>query len=172
MRTKSIAFLFMSLLSFGALHAQGDKKKPKSPPATFTQTIDGATITINYAQPSVKERIIFGDLVPYGKVWRTGANDATTFTTDKDIMVNGQKLAAGTYALFTIPGEKEWTIIFNSVAKQWGAYNYKEESDVLRINVSSEQRKASTEKMTFSADDKGMIHLDWATTRVSFKVKA
>jgi len=147
----------------------GDKSERKSPPAKVEQKVGDATITIDYSQPSVKGRDIYGDLVPFEKVWRTGANESTTFETDKDVMVNGKKLAAGKYALFTIPGEEEWTIIFNSEPKQWGAYKYDEGKDVLRVTAKPTSHKM-TEKMTFSISE-GKVHLDWAETRVSFSVK-
>ena len=151
--------------------AQMDKSERKSPPATATATIGEATITIKYSQPSMRGRDIFGGLVPYEKIWRTGANEATTIETDKEIGVNGKVLPAGKYALFTIPGEKEWTIIFNSQTEQWGAYNYDETKDVLRVKAKSSSHE-ETEKMTFSIDEKGMIHLDWAETRVTLQIKA
>ncbi len=147
----------------------GDKSQRKSPPAKAEQKVGDATIVIDYSQPSVRGREIYGDLVSYGKVWRTGANEATTFKTDKDIMVNGKKLPAGKYALFTIPGEKEWTIIFNSEPKQWGAYKYDEKKDVLQVKAKSTSHDM-TEKMTFTISEDGQVHLDWAKTRVTFKV--
>ena len=159
---------FVLLLSVPAT-AQMDKSERKSPPAETKVQIGEATIVINYSQPSMKGREIYGDLVPFGKVWRTGANEATTFETDKEIGVNGKMLPAGKYALFTIPGEKEWTVIFNSVHKQWGAYDYDQSKDVLRIEVKSAKIEA-TEKMTFSSE-KGMIYLDWAETRIALQIK-
>ena len=94
-----------------------------SPPATATGKVNGATITINYSSPGVKGRPIWGALVPYDKVWRAGANAATIFETDKDIKVEGKVLKAGKYSLYAIPGEKEWTMIFNSQTGQWGIKN-------------------------------------------------
>lgn len=149
-----------------------DKSERKSPPATASGTIGEASITINYSQPSMRGREIFGGLVPYEKIWRTGANEATTFETDKEIGVNGKMLPAGKYAVFTIPGEKEWTIIFNSDTEQWGAYKYDESKDVLRVKAKSATNE-STEQMTFTVDEeKGMIFLDWAETRVVMQIKA
>ncbi|MGE5108655.1 MAG: DUF2911 domain-containing protein, partial [Sphingobacteriales bacterium] len=112
----ALAGIFMSSI----IWAQADKSKRQSPPATATGKVKGATITINYSSPSVKGRKIWGDLVPYDKVWRAGANEATIFETDKDIKVEGKALAKGKYSLYAIPGEKEWTIIFNSATGQWG----------------------------------------------------
>ena len=149
-----------------------DKSERKSPPATATGTIGAATITINYSQPSMNGREIFGGLVPFEKIWRTGANEATTLETNKEIGVNGKMLPAGKYAVFTIPGEKEWTIIFNSETEQWGAYNYDESKDVLRVKAKAGPNDA-TEKMTFTVDEENaLIYLDWAETRVVMQIKA
>src|SRR3977135_4309901 len=112
----TLAAMFLS----SAIWAQGDKSNRPSPPATASGKVNGATITINYGSPSVKGRQIWGSLVPYDKVWRAGANEATIFETDKDIKVEGKPLHAGKYSLYAIPGEKEWTIIFNSETGQWG----------------------------------------------------
>ncbi len=168
MKAKHMVLALVAMFSLGNLSAQ---EKRASPPATMEVKVGEATVTINYSQPSVKGRKIYGDLVPYGKVWRTGANEATTFSTDKDLMVNGKKLPAGTYALFTIPGEKEWTVIFNKVAKQWGAYKYDEKEDVLRITAKPVKTEM-TEKMTFKAGKNGMLYLDWAETRIPIAIKA
>ena len=142
-----------------------------SPAATATGKVGDKTITIAYSQPAVKGREVFGKLVPFNEVWRTGANDATTFTTDKDITVEGKALKAGTYSLFTIPTEKgEWTIIFNSEAKQWGAYKYDAKKDVLRVNVKSSKTATVTERMTFDIKD-GNVNLMWEKLAVAFKEK-
>lgn len=169
---KRSIFLTAILLAFSfTAFSQMDKSERASPPATVTQKVGDATITIHYSQPSVKGRTIFGELVPYDKVWRTGANEATTFETDKAIMINGEKLPAGKYALFTIPGKEQWTVIFNEKHEQWGAYDYKAEDDVLRIKAKSKKNKP-TEKMQFIITEDGYIYLDWAKTRVPFSVKA
>lgn len=149
--------------------AQGDKNKRQSPPATMEHTVNDAHITIKYSQPSVKERDIYGGLVPYGKVWRTGANEATTFTTDKAILVNGKALKPGTYSLFTIPNKDKWTIIFNSEGGLWGAYKYDEEKDVLRVEAIP-QSSEHVEMMTFTPSS-DYIYLDWASTRVPLKIE-
>ena len=168
-------FLFILTTSlFASLNssAQDDKSKRPSPPATATQTISsGAKITIDYSQPSLKDRVIGKDLAEYGKVWRTGANEATTFEVSKDVTVGGKSLKAGKYALLSIPGENEWTIIFNKTWKQWGSYEYKEADDALRIKVKSAKVPAATEKMTFKIGKEGSVSLLWGTTQVSFKVK-
>ncbi|WP_417609816.1 DUF2911 domain-containing protein [Owenweeksia hongkongensis] len=169
MKLKLLALSILAAFTFNSNAQHGDKQKRQSPPATMEHKVGDASITINYSQPSVKGREIFGELVPFGKVWRTGANEATTFTTDKDITIGGQKLAAGTYALLTIPGKDEWTVILNTEAKQWGAYKYDEEKDAVRFTVKPVSHDM-TEAMTFSAK-KNTIYLDWAETRVPMAVK-
>src|SRR3979490_1734438 len=117
---KSAYFVFIALMMSSMVMAQKDKSTRPSPPATTSSKIAGATITIDYSSPSVKGRQIWGALVPYGKAWRAGANEATLFLTDKDIKVEGKSLPAGNDSLFGIPGEKEWSIILNSETGQWG----------------------------------------------------
>ncbi|MDZ7845581.1 MAG: DUF2911 domain-containing protein [Owenweeksia sp.] len=172
MKLSTLLFTVLAAFTTSTMLGQmNDKEERKSPPAEVTKKVGDATITINYSQPSMNDREIYGGLVPYGKVWRTGANEATTFETDRALMINGKKLPAGKYALFTIPGEKEWTIIFNSNSKQWGAYDYKAEDDVLRVKAKPVEND-TTEKMTFIFTDDGVINLDWANTRVPFTVKS
>ena len=115
-------------------------------------------ITVTYSRPLVKGRVIWGDLVPYDKVWRTGANEATTIAFSDDVTVNGQKLAKGTYSLHTIPGKDEWTIIFNSVADQWGSYSYDMAKDTLRVKAKVE-KAPFTEWLTVEVPE---LSADWA----------
>jgi Protein of unknown function (DUF2911) len=163
-----LASLFLMLVSSNTF-AQEAKKAVSSPPAKAMAKVGAASISINYSQPAVKGRKIWGDLVPYAQVWRTGANGATVFETDKDIKVEGQMLKAGKYALFTIPTEKEWTIIFNKKSDQWGAYDYSDKEDALRVKVKSEATKDLTERMTFDIKD-NKVKLTWEKLAVSFKV--
>jgi cytoskeletal protein RodZ len=141
-----------------------------SPAATTTGKSGDATITLTYAQPAVKGRKVWGDLVPFDKVWRTGANDATTIEFSKDVKIEGQALKAGKYALFTIPTEGgEWTFIFNKTAKQWGSYSYKEADDALRVKVKSAKAAAFTERLTFEVKDKNVV-FSWENLSAAFKV--
>ena len=162
-------FSLFCLVTIFAISASAQEKKP-SPAATASGKVGNTLITINYSQPSVKGRKIFGDLVPFGKVWRTGANDATTFEIDNDIKVDGKTLAKGKYALFTIPGAESWTIIFNKTANQWGSFRYKQDEDVLRIEVKAGKAPQFTEQMTFTVAS-GKVSLLWENTTVSFMVK-
>src|ERR1700675_3642107 len=120
MITRGFVLALVGMLMSSLIWAQDDKSKRPSPPATATGKVMGATITINYSSPAVKGRKIWGGLVPYDKVWRTGANEATIFETSKDIKIGGKTLKAGKYSLYTKPGEKEWQVIFNSQTGQWG----------------------------------------------------
>ena len=143
---------------------------PASPASSASGKIGNATITINYGSPSVKARTIWGELVPYGKVWRTGANKATTFETDADITIEGQTLKKGKYGLFTIPEQKEWTIIFNKTADQWGAFSYKQEDDVLRVKVKPSTGADLVEALKFEVG-KNSVTMKWEKLAVSFGVK-
>jgi hypothetical protein len=157
-----LAFIFV-------ISASAQDKKP-SPPAIASGKVGSTMVTINYSRPSVKGRKIYGDLVPFGKVWRTGANDATTFEIDNDIKVEGKTLAKGKYALFTIPGAESWTIIFNKTTNQWGSFRYKQDEDVLRVEVKPGKSTQLTEQMTFTIAD-GKVNLLWEYTVVSFMIK-
>ena len=146
------------------------QEKPASPQATATGKIGAANVKIVYCQPSARGRKIMGGLVPYGEVWRTGANEATTIEIDKPVKIEGKDLAAGKYSLFTIPGENEWTIIINKDAKQWGAYKYKQEDDVLRVTVKPTKAAAPVETFNIAVG-KDDVQLKWENTAVAFKVK-
>jgi Protein of unknown function (DUF2911) len=153
--------------------AQPDKSKRPSPPALAKETLSsGAAVSIDYSQPSVKGRIIGKDLEPKaGQVWRTGANEATVFETDKAVKIEGKELPAGKYGLFTIANGDDWTIIFNKTWKQWGAYDYKEADDALRVNVKASKASSFAEKMTFSISKDGKITLLWGDISVGFTVQ-
>jgi hypothetical protein len=166
--TMKKAFTLWSLLFLGlGVLAQDPATRP-SPPAQATASLMGKTININYGQPSVKGREIFGKLLPYGQVWRAGANETTSLSISDDATVDGKSLPAGKYAFFVIPNEKEWTLIFNKTIK-WGAFSYKPEEDVLRIKVPA-RKGVFTEKLTYSIDQNGTVALAWANTVVSFKL--
>ncbi len=133
-RLVSMALLAV-LLAAVPLQAQGLEVPRVSPKAVVTQTIGTTTVTVTYSRPGVKERAIWGGLVPYNEVWRTGANEATTLTISDPVKVEGQELAAGTYALATIPAPTRWTVIVNENTAMWGTMGYKQEEDVLQVKV-------------------------------------
>ncbi len=167
---KMVSFIALSLMMVFAASAQKDKSKRKSPPAQISKEIGGATVTVDYSQPSKRGREIFGGLEAYGKVWRTGANESTWIEFSKDVKIEGKKLAAGKYGLFTIPGEDEWTVIFNKAWNGWGAYEYKEADDVLRVQVKPSKTDDVVEVFTFEIAD-GNVSFAWDQTQVSFSVK-
>lgn len=142
-----------------------------SPTETVSQTINGTTITIEYGAPSVRERAIWGDLVPYGSVWRTGANEATWISVDHDVTMGGNDLAAGKYGLFTVPGETEWEIVINKVWDQWGAYDHNEEDDLFRFAAQPMASEEMVEKMSFEISEAGEVTIAWDQVKVSFTVE-
>jgi hypothetical protein len=161
----------IALVAIGVRAQQGDKSQRPSPPAKVSETTSkGVTISIDYSQPSVKGREVGKDIAPYGKVWRTGANEATVFEVNKDVKVEGKSLPAGKYGLYSIPGKDEWVIIFNKTWKQWGT-NYTEADDALRIKVKPGKAPSFTERMTFTVDKSGKVSLMWGNEEVDFKVQ-
>lgn len=146
------------------------QNKPASPAAVATGKINGATISINYSSPSVKDRIIWGKLVPFNKIWRAGANAATIIETDKDLTVEGSKLPAGKYSFFVIPNEKECVLIFNKISKMSGTNNYNEKEDQLRVKVKQKLSNSNTERLLYSIE-KNAIVLSWEKWKIPFSVK-
>jgi hypothetical protein len=146
-----------------------------SPPAMVRNTVGLTTVEIEYARPSVKGRKVFGGLLAYGEVWRTGANAATKITFSTDVTFGGKAVSAGTYALFTIPGEKEWAVILNEGVGQWGTYAYDEKKDVVRVIVKPTTLRAPVETLTLDVGhlrtDSGMLSLAWETTHVAVEIK-
>ncbi|MGE5107993.1 MAG: lipoprotein [Sphingobacteriales bacterium] len=160
-----------SLLSLTACGQKGDKSKRPSPPALAKQTLaSGVTVSIDYSQPSIKGRTIGKDVEPMaGKVWRTGANEATVFEVDKDVKIEGQSLPKGKYSLYSISGD-EWTIIFNKTWDQWGT-NYNEKDDALRVKVKPGKAASFAEKMNFTISKEGKVSLTWGDIQVDFNVQ-
>lgn len=164
-----VAIVFVMALGVNLSNAQD--KKPASPPAEAKGTISGSEITIKYNSPSVKGRKIWGDLVPVDKVWRAGANDATTFETSKAIKIEGKELPAGKYAFFVIPHKDgKATLIFNTEAKQWGAYKYDEKKDALRVTVATKATKALVENLIYKVNKNNVV-LAWEYVEIPFSVK-
>lgn len=148
------------------------QSKPLSPLENVKGTIDGVNIEIAYSRPSARGRKMLGEKEPYGKIWRTGANDATTIEFSKAVKIEGKDLAAGKYSLFTVPGEKEWVIVFNKKWDQDGAWQYDQykDQDALRVTVPAGKPAAFVETFTIAVE-KDKISLQWENTAVSFKVK-
>src|ERR1043166_10108268 len=198
---KRLVPLFLLLVCAVAIGAQVRPPTPRpSQKMTITQTVGSTDISITYSRPAVKGRTIFADapatmasrakgqetlddqnkrqagepIVPYGHVWRAGANEATRFEISSDVTINGQKLAAGKYSLHAIPGKDEWTIIFNSDAGQWGSFSYDPAKDVLRVKAKPEMIKDSQELLSFTFDpvteNSAQVNLRWEHVRVPFTV--
>jgi Protein of unknown function (DUF2911) len=169
---KLLLFTLVTLSTLSAC-AQPDKSTRPSPPALAKETLSsGAKVSIDYSQPSVKGRTIGKDLEPKaGQVWRTGANEATVFETDKPVKIEGKELPAGKYGLFTLVNGDDWTIIFNKTWKQWGAFDYKEADDALRLNVKAAKAASFAEKMNFSISKEGKVTLLWGDISVGFTVQ-
>ncbi|TAG47003.1 MAG: DUF2911 domain-containing protein [Runella slithyformis] len=161
---KSAFFVLFSMVVATACNSQ--------PPASPRIKAESSNVTVAYGQPSKKDRKIFGALIPFGEIWRTGANEATEITFKKDGMFGGTALKAGTYSLFTIPGEKEWTVVLNPTLKQWGSYDYDKikDKDVLKITVPGQATKEPVEKLTFAVSDDKLDFM-WDTAMFSVPSK-
>lgn len=168
---KAMLLLALTVVLSTDLQAQGLKMPQASTSQTITQAFGLGKITLNYSRPNVKGRKIFGAMEPYGSVWRTGANSATMISFTEPVKIDGKELPAGEYGLFTIPGKDEWTVIFNKGAKQWGAYEYKEAEDVLRVKVKAIKLKDKIETFTIQFADvyptTAKLQLMWENTAVS-----
>ena len=149
-------------------------KQPLSPPATAEGTIGGKKITIKYSAPSMRGRKIMGELVPYGKVWRTGANEATTLTTDADLMIGNVRVPRGQYTLFTLPGENGWKLIINKQTGQWGT-KYDESQDLARVDMNVKKTNSPVEKFVISIDpsggNSGVLRMMWENKEVSVPIQ-
>ena len=171
----TVATLLVTIGAFAQQSTQPQVKYPRpSQKSSLMQSIGNTDMTITYSRPGVKGRTVWGALVPYDKVWRTGANEATTISFSDDVTVNGQALPKGTYSLHTIPGRDSWTLIFNKVADQWGSFNYDQSKDQLRVTTTP-QKAAFTEWMTFEVPqlnaDKATVVLRWENLAVPFTVE-
>ena len=168
----SVLFVAASLASY----AQGLKLPALSPTAKISQDFSISNIEINYSRPSMRGRKIFGDMIPYGKIWRTGANAATKIKFGEDVEIAGQKIKAGEYAMYTMPDKDQWRIILNTGTGNWGADGYSKENDVARFTVKS--MAMETEVQTFTIDISDItfttckIELMWEKTKVVLPVTA
>ena len=201
LRRASIFLILILLATVSSVLAQAPVpvRTPRpSQKASVMQTIGVTDVTITYSRPGVKGRKIWGDpppelaagtatlddqnkrpkdmvIVPYGHVWRTGANEATQFEVTDDVLINGQKLPAGSYSLHTIPGKDEWTIVFNGTANQWGSFNYDEKKDTLRVKAKPELMADNQEWLMYSfdpvTDNSAQVNIRWEKLRVPFTVE-
>lgn len=167
------ALLAILLVLFNEVQAQEPVKARPSPLEVVTMKWEDTYVKITYSRPHTRNRAIFGELVPYGKVWRTGANEATELTTTADIKLAGNEVPAGTYSVFTIPQEDKWTIILNSDLGQWGAYRYDEEKDVVRFDVPTKQLPNTYEPFTIEFEQTAkdvVLKMMWEQTGVEIPV--
>lgn len=168
MKRLMTAMALTAALALPALAERADDANRASKNGLISGSIGGTGVTLEYGRPNDKGREIFGGLVPFGKVWRTGADEATTFEVDAPVVVEGSPLAAGRYGLFTIPGPDEWTFIFNKVPNQWGAFRYDASQDALRVTVESGSGD-HVETMVFAIEDDRVV-LRWEETEVGFRL--
>ncbi|MCF6280002.1 MAG: DUF2911 domain-containing protein [Flavobacteriaceae bacterium] len=162
MKTKIlITFMLVSLIGYSQ----------KSPEKQANGSINGTKITIDYSSPKVKERVIYGDLVPYGEVWRAGANKNTTIEFSNDVKVNGQELSAGKYGFFIIPNtNKGWELIFSKKADGWGSFSYSESKDALRIETKVQDNEKPQEELLYKVIDKGIL-FSWSDKTFTMRIQ-
>ena len=173
---KNICFyLCLSFMLFFVFSSYAQENKIRlSPKASVMQTVGFTDVTIDYSRPGVKGRTIWGALVPYNKVWRAGANEATTINFSTDVTIEGKSLPAGKYGFFTIPNKDSWTLIFNKVADQWGAFQYNEAEDALRVTVKPESNNFQewlAYTITKTGDKSAVVSLEWEKLKVPFKIE-
>jgi len=165
---KRIAILILSVLAIGAV--AGAENRPSPAAQAQCKFSDGKTIAVDYSSPRMKGRKIFGDLVPYGEVWRTGANEATTFVTTANVTVGGKSVAAGSYTIFTVPTQDKWTLIINKKTGEWGTpYKY-EGDELLRTGMKVSQTPSAVENFTIAFDQDCTLNLSWENTQASVRI--
>jgi Protein of unknown function (DUF2911) len=178
MRKVTVTFvaLFFSLALFAAgTQAQQDKSKRPSPPAKASVDLGGKSITVDYSSPRAKGRKIYGELVPYGKVWRAGANEATTFVTAGDVVVGGKPVPAGNYTIFAIPDKDKWTLVISKATGEWGTDYPGPDKDLARVDMKVSTLPSPVENFTISFVKTGggaTMNIDWDTTRASVAITA
>lgn len=175
-RPRTCAFVLTAIAVSALACAQQDKSKRPSPPGSAEcKFADGKTVHVDYSRPSMKGRKIYGGLVPYDKEWRTGANEATTFVTNTSLDVGGAKVPAGNYTLFTIPSQKQWTLIISKKTGEWGIPYPGKSEDLARVPMRSEELSTPVEQFTISfertAPEACSLRMDWETTRAEVSVR-
>lgn len=157
----TLVFLLTAIVTFAQ----------ESPRKQATGKVGEVIVAIDYGSPSVKGRSIWGELVPYGKVWRAGANENTTFSFDKDVKIGDENVKAGKYGFFIIPNEnEEWTVILNSKNDAWGSFSYKQEEDVLRMNVKPDYMDSNQEELDYAIGEEEII-IKWAKVKIVIPVQ-
>ena len=175
---KQLAVLAVGCLAAALMAALGsaqvDKASRPSPPATASCALaDGKTITVDYSSPRAKGRKIFGGLVPYGEVWRAGANEATTFVTTANLMVGGTHVPAGSYTIFAIPNKDKWTLVISKKIGEWGSPYPGASEDLARIDMKASALPSAVDNFTIAFDKVASgctLRMDWETTRASVEI--
>ena len=175
MRKSRLGMFVMLAIVVCTAACVAQEKKPLSPPGEASVKFDdGKTVAIQYSRPSMRSRKIFGGLVPYDKVWRTGANAATSLKTDADLTIGGANVPAGSYTLYTLPGKNNWKLIINKQTGQWGT-EYSEGQDLARVDMKVSQKPSGMETFTISLDktsaNSAVLKLDWENTVASVEVQ-
>ncbi len=170
---KKITTIITLLAAFVSANAQVNFPAA-SPHSTIKQTVGLTEVEIDYSRPGVKNREIFGGLVPFDEIWRTGANSPTKLTFSKDVTIADTVVPAGSYSLYTIPGKDEWTVIIYNSTEGWGAFGYDQEKDLLRFTAKAKSLEKSVETFTITVgkvkDDSAKIYLAWDNTKIGFKI--
>jgi hypothetical protein len=172
---KRIAFLMCTVLALSILSAAqmgGDKPRPSPAANAQCKFADGKSIKVDYSSPRAKGRKIYGGLVPFGQVWRTGANEATTFVTDANLTIGGKDVPAGKYTMFTVPGEDKWALVISKKTGEWGT-DYPQGEDLGRYDMSVSKTPAPVENFTISFHEMGTgchMYMDWESTRATIEI--
>jgi len=170
----AVLFFAVAISAPAQMSMAQDKSKRPSPPANAEcKFSDGKTVKIDYSSPRAKGRKIYGGLVPYGQVWRSGANEATTFVTDSPVVVGGQTVPAGSYTLFTVPEADKWTLVLSKKTGEWGTDYPGPGEDLARVPMTVSKTASQVENFTISFDQSGSkctLHLDWENTRASVDI--
>lgn len=172
---KKLALIGMFSLGLALLATvAASQNQPPSPPAKADCTLsDGKTITVNYSSPRMRGRKVYGALVPFGQIWRAGANAATTFVTTTDLTVGGKDVPAGSYTIFTIPAESKWTLVISKKTGEWGLAYPGPGEDLARVDMKVSKLDAPLENFTIAFDKAGTgctLRMDWETTRASIDI--
>ncbi len=169
----SVVLLSLAVLAIPALSQQDKSKRPSPPAKAECKRPDGKAITVDYSSPRMKGRKIYGGLVPFGQVWRAGANEATTFVTTADVVVGGKAVPAGSYTIFTVPNADKWTLIISKTTGEWGTDYSGEANDLARVEMKVSSLPSPVENFTIAFDQTGAgctLRMDWETTRASVEI--
>jgi hypothetical protein len=171
MKKKQILIIGFGVFVVALIWGLAFTKQPLSPPVAISEQVGKTTVSIHYSAPSVRERKIWGGLLPMNVLWRAGANSATSFTFDKAVMIRGNRIEAGKYAFFVIPRENEWTLIINRKWDQFGTSNYDPQDDILRFNVRPEDLDQPIERLVYEVSPSGEVSLAWEKKKVGFRIE-